>query len=104
MARMRLGRLVVFAALTAAMVAAGAMATGNSPRTFTSVGQAVPQCGRCHGGADNFAPPRTPGGASETTDLGVGAHQTHVRAGPLREAIPCQECHVVPAREDDPGH
>ncbi|MFL5271410.1 MAG: CxxxxCH/CxxCH domain c-type cytochrome, partial [Anaeromyxobacteraceae bacterium] len=104
MARMRLGRPVLFAALTAAMVAAGVMATCNAPRTVTNVGQAVPQCGRCHGGADNFAPPRTPLGGTDTKELGVGAHQTHVRAGPLREAIPCQECHVVPAREDDPGH
>ncbi len=63
-------------------------------------------CTRCHGtsGSGNAAPPRSVRGATATTDVGVGAHQAHLRDGPFRQAIACGECHVVPSRLDDPGH
>jgi predicted CxxxxCH...CXXCH cytochrome family protein len=101
---MRLQRVVIPATVVAAAVALAAVATCTSPRRPQSGALAAAQCSRCHGSADNAAPPRTAGGAEAPSDLGVGAHQTHVRAGPLRGPVPCQECHVVPAREDDPGH
>jgi predicted CxxxxCH...CXXCH cytochrome family protein len=44
------------------------------------------------------------GGATSTTDVGVGAHQAHLKSGPFSQAIACSECHVVPARVEDPGH
>ncbi len=61
-------------------------------------------CTTCHGSAENAAPPVSPLGASATSDLGVGAHQRHLRAGYLRGALACDDCHVVPDRVDAPGH
>src|SRR5512141_1167143 len=58
------------------------------------------ECSRCHGSADGPAPPRSATGATATSDRGVGAHQQHLRAGALREAIACDECHVVPTSAD----
>jgi predicted CxxxxCH...CXXCH cytochrome family protein len=62
-------------------------------------------CGSCHGsGATNFAPPISTTGATATTDVGVGAHQSHVVDGPMRQAVACNECHPVPNAVGDPGH
>jgi predicted CxxxxCH...CXXCH cytochrome family protein len=33
-----------------------------------------------------------------------GAHRAHAGAGPLGRSWACEECHVTPARWDDPGH
>ena len=64
----------------------------------------VELCAGCHGGPANAAPPRSTTGAVETSDLAVGAHQSHVQDGPLALAIACQECHVVPTSVDEPSH
>ncbi len=62
-------------------------------------------CTRCHGEPGrNAAPPRSVRGETATSDVGVGAHQAHLNAGPFRQAISCSECHVVPSRVEDPGH
>jgi len=63
-------------------------------------------CTRCHGtpGNGNAAPPRSVHGATVTTDVGVGAHQAHLKDGLFREAISCGECHVVPSQVESPGH
>ncbi|HEY6002086.1 MAG TPA: CxxxxCH/CxxCH domain-containing protein, partial [Anaeromyxobacter sp.] len=61
-------------------------------------------CVGCHGGAQGSAPPASAHGATATTDVGVGAHQAHVNPGPFRKAIACDECHVVPATVEAPGH
>ncbi|ABS27246.1 CxxxxCH/CxxCH domain-containing protein [Anaeromyxobacter sp. Fw109-5] len=53
-------------------------------------------CRSCHGSSANPAPPVGTRGESETTELAVGAHQKHVQDGPIRAAVPCEECHVVP--------
>ena len=53
-------------------------------------------CSRCHGSADNAAPPTSTLGATETTERAVGAHQRHLRPGLLRAALACDDCHVVP--------
>jgi predicted CxxxxCH...CXXCH cytochrome family protein len=67
-------------------------------------------CTRCHGDPNNAnaaaraAPPRPISGPSDTTNVAVGAHQQHLKDGPLRSAIACSECHVVPATVDAQGH
>lgn len=73
--------------------------------------QLVDQCNGCHGDATadagepaNWAPPVSLSGEMETTAIGVGAHQSHLRDGDLREGIACGECHVVPAAVTTPGH
>jgi predicted CxxxxCH...CXXCH cytochrome family protein len=38
------------------------------------------------------------------TRVGVGAHRTHLRDGPLHKAYPCETCHLVPATPEAPGH
>src|SRR5512145_1278604 len=35
-------------------------------------------CSSCHGAAGNAAPPRALNGSDSTTDIGVGAHQSHM--------------------------
>ncbi|MBI5524898.1 MAG: CxxxxCH/CxxCH domain-containing protein, partial [Deltaproteobacteria bacterium] len=61
-------------------------------------------CNGCHGSADNNAPPVSTSGSSDTGDVTVGAHQSHVKDGALRAALDCTECHVVPAAWDAAGH
>jgi len=61
-------------------------------------------CHSCHGSEENAAPPLSIGGATETTELGVGAHQAHLHESALRAAVECDECHTVPNNVDDPGH
>ena len=62
------------------------------------------ECGECHGEDMAPAPPRALGGATETTVLGVGAHQRHLEGGEVRAGIACESCHRVPIAVDDPGH
>ncbi len=61
-------------------------------------------CSRCHGSPANPAPPRSIRGDTSTTAVEVGAHQLHLRDTPIRAAIACSECHVVPQVVGDPGH
>lgn len=59
-------------------------------------------CERCHGGDGSAAPPRSVKGLVSTSDRPVGAHRKHLTRGAIRDAIRCDECHVVPARIE--GH
>jgi len=63
-------------------------------------------CTTCHGGAiaGLAAPPPDIDREFETTARGVGAHAQHLQEGPLRVAIPCTSCHVVPDSLYAPGH
>ncbi len=61
-------------------------------------------CDGCHGSGGNPAPPRALSGALETTDLGVGAHASHLTDSAIRDAVSCGECHVRPATVDAAGH
>jgi predicted CxxxxCH...CXXCH cytochrome family protein len=61
-------------------------------------------CSHCHGGVANPAPPADTSGGSATTSVTVGAHQLHLRDTPVRSAVSCTECHLVPAAVDSPGH
>jgi predicted CxxxxCH...CXXCH cytochrome family protein len=62
------------------------------------------QCNACHGSADNNAPPLDTHGDSATNLVTVGAHQSHLNESPIRVAVPCNECHKVPATVGDPDH
>jgi predicted CxxxxCH...CXXCH cytochrome family protein len=79
-------------------------------------------CTVCHGDRQSFpgdnlrsaAPPEgvhldTAHGPTATSVAGVGAHQSHLRAGAITVAVKCAECHVVPQKggqlaADVPGH
>jgi predicted CxxxxCH...CXXCH cytochrome family protein len=90
-----LGGLIALCACDARRPATDATAaTGANPEA----------CRRCHGSADNAAPPSSVLGLTATSEVAVGAHQAHLRDGPLHQAISCDECHVVPAVVESPGH
>jgi len=61
-------------------------------------------CNACHGSMDNNAPPTSTTGGTSTSDLAVGAHQSHVTATSLSAAIDCPACHVTPMETGDSGH
>lgn len=61
-------------------------------------------CHACHGSDANAGPPVSLDEQSETTALGVGAHQAHLTDSAIRRAIACGECHVVPETVEAPGH
>lgn len=61
-------------------------------------------CDTCHGDQDSPAPPRSLSGVRLTTSLGVGAHRTHVKAGPSHKALGCDSCHLEVKKADDEGH
>jgi predicted CxxxxCH...CXXCH cytochrome family protein len=69
---------------------------------------ADPQAGcaiACHGTETSNAPPMSISGATETTAVGIGAHQAHVAIAPTwHRQIACADCHVVPADVGSPGH
>jgi predicted CxxxxCH...CXXCH cytochrome family protein len=54
-------------------------------------------CSSCHGSSANPAPPVGTRGETATSAIAVGAHQAHLSDGPLRKAVNCEECHVVPS-------
>lgn len=61
-------------------------------------------CNGCHGSPVNEGPPSDLSGLSDTSRVGVGAHQAHLSPrGPARP-VACAECHVVPAAVDAGTH
>jgi len=59
----------------------------------------------CHGSDTTNAPPMGLGAVAETTAVGVGAHASHMNASPTwHRKVDCADCHVVPMRDDAPGH
>lgn len=61
-------------------------------------------CNACHGNEQNSAPPTDLSGNSDTTLVGVGAHQKHLAGGDKTRPVMCSECHHEPANTNDPGH
>jgi len=61
-------------------------------------------CNECHGSEANAAPPVSTTGSSFTSDIAVGAHQTHMQGGSLSGGIKCGSCHVVPGQVDEGTH
>ena len=88
---------VALAAISAAACNQTPLATGLPTTTQVN-------CSVCHGSADNPAPPNGVNGESATSDLVVGVHQQHLRAGNVRNPIACGECHLIPTSVDAPGH
>ncbi|RME27768.1 MAG: CxxxxCH/CxxCH domain-containing protein, partial [Deltaproteobacteria bacterium] len=73
----------------------------------STLGDGFPEkqnCSSCHGSEESFAPPEGVRGQTATTDIAVGAHQTHLKAGHVRGPVECSECHVVPASIEQQGH
>ena len=61
-------------------------------------------CDACHGSGADGAPPPDLSGNSDPSLPGVGAHAIHLTStGPYR-AVPCGDCHDVPASVLEPGH
>ena len=60
-------------------------------------------CTSCHG-SDNPAPPPDLEGNTDTSAIGVGAHQIHLRGTSSARPVPCGECHIVPESVLDVGH
>ncbi|HEX5061561.1 MAG TPA: CxxxxCH/CxxCH domain-containing protein [Kofleriaceae bacterium] len=59
----------------------------------------------CHGADSSNAPPKSISGATDTTSVGVGAHQSHMLAAPTwHRKVDCADCHVVPTDLGSPGH
>lgn len=63
-------------------------------------------CTSCHGDPSREpaniapAPPSGARGETDTSTLAVGAHLSHLTDGPVRAALACNECHVVPTATD----
>lgn len=69
-------------------------------------GASAGACTPCHGGTtdDTGAPPRDLRGLTATTEISVGAHTAHVKAGALAAAVDCTACHRKPGTVTSPGH
>ena len=82
----------------------GAIRVANGKHIDGHVDVAEMSCSSCHGSEDNEAPPLSTSGTSDTAEIGIGAHQTHVNDGQFHTALDCEACHVVPGDFEDPGH
>ena len=100
--------------LTLVVVAMGALfapLTG-ACEDFSNEGDLVPctptviSCTDCHGDPDtgNPAPPRDTTGLTDTTEVTVGAHQSHLGTSDWHAEVQCSSCHVVPTGLSDAGH
>jgi hypothetical protein len=63
-------------------------------------------CKTCHGNRINGAPPEDLAGNTNTTFIGVGAHQQHLVDTTWTTAYQqdCFLCHIEPVNYTDPGH
>lgn len=61
-------------------------------------------CSQCHGSEQNYAPPKSLTGETQTSARGVGAHQIHLTGSGLGAPVSCKECHHVPITSGDEGH
>ncbi len=61
-------------------------------------------CHSCHGTALSDAPPRDTLGRTERGLPSVGAHASHVGASNWHRDVRCDDCHLVPATVEAPGH
>lgn len=61
-------------------------------------------CNSCHGESDAGAPPPSLDGGTSREQLGVGAHQSHLRDAGIFRVVECSDCHPVPAQTIAPGH
>lgn len=66
-------------------------------------------CNTCHGDPDHsksFAPPEDLSGSDDTSSPGVGAHQFHLVASAITDALTpaCSHCHMEPSSFSADGH
>ncbi|MBS1151001.1 MAG: cytochrome family protein, partial [Myxococcaceae bacterium] len=61
-------------------------------------------CSACHGDEASAAPPRSVQGLRSPQTIPVGAHQVHLKDGPLHRAYGCAVCHLEPKAPGDEGH
>ena len=61
-------------------------------------------CNTCHGDTESPAPPAAVDGSTLPTARGVGAHREHLRDGPIRRTVACDECHEVPGAGEASSH
>lgn len=61
-------------------------------------------CTSCHGSGSNPAPPVDLFGNSATSEMGVGAHRSHLGSSDWHVEVECDDCHWVPETIDDYGH
>jgi predicted CxxxxCH...CXXCH cytochrome family protein len=75
---------------------------------FLEPPNADPQAGcamGCHGAETSNAPPMSLGGSTDTSVVGIGAHQAHLDpASTWHRPVACADCHAVPAELTSPGH
>ena len=68
-------------------------------------------CNTCHGDFSGNptvphqqAPPVDIARNSSTTEITIGAHQSHLTEGPYSDAFSCNQCHLVPTGVNSGGH
>lgn len=71
---------------------------GNTQVSCFKCHQGVQQCNLCHGNSQHIYPPKSLLGKLNETDLGVGAHDTHLNSDSTVRSIgsaqvACTECH-----------
>lgn len=63
------------------------------------------ECIGCHGDESSPAPPKSLSGATDTGNIGVGAHRNHLDPDPTwHRPVTCNACHQVPREISDPAH
>jgi predicted CxxxxCH...CXXCH cytochrome family protein len=99
--------LAILGAVVAALGAPACLDRRTEPVTDPDVAR----CTSCHGDPHRSgdyirraAPPIDISGNTDPSYPGVGAHDIHLNSSSTHAAIACDECHVVPAAVDSPGH
>jgi predicted CxxxxCH...CXXCH cytochrome family protein len=92
----RLGAALALAALS--------FAAGCSRSALRDGLPADVDCTGCHGQDGDPTPPVAVDGTSGTENIGVGAHQVHMRGGWLAGPVACSECHILPAEANGTDH
>jgi len=86
---------------------AGILVFGGLGCQRSPLGDGLPgklDCSSCHGNKDNAAPPLALNGSTSTSDIGVGAHQSHMTGGTISAPVACTECHPVPTLMNGDDH
>ena len=82
----------------------GAMADGGPIVRDSGATPIGSECYSCHGNSTGSAPPADLSGNTDHRARGVGAHRSHLAAVSWHRTVICDDCHMVPTHEDDPGH